>query len=201
MKPEVYKCRKCGTVLTPDNTYKTYIDNHDYVCVECKRTESRLNSQARRGGQSMQDNKQCTQYLGVVVGETVLSKMFKDVKRMPITNKGYDFMCSRGRKVDVKTACEQMKPRSIKPIWYFNIFKNQIADYFICVAFDNRDELNPKHIWMIPSEDVKDVNGISVSEHSKSKWDDYELDLDRLVFACDMVKIGSRMKTVGNAKC
>ena len=55
------------------------------------------------------NNTACSLFLGVHVAERVLSHVFKQVKRMPNGNVGYDFTCARGRKIDVKSACVTSK--------------------------------------------------------------------------------------------
>lgn len=47
-----------------------------------------------RGEKPASENKQCPAFLGVHVAERVLSKVFKDVKRMPPNNRGYFLMFS-----------------------------------------------------------------------------------------------------------
>lgn len=93
-------------------------------------------------------NKQCGSYLGIYIAERVLSKIFKEVKCMPIHNRGYDFICNKGYKVDVKSATISTDG------WRFTIDRNSIADYFILLAFDNRENLNPMHLWLIKGNET-----------------------------------------------
>ena len=91
----------------------------------------------------MKLNKKCSQFLGCHVAERVLSHVFKDVQRMSNGNKGYDFICNKGFKIDVKSSCIQKNNSYI-----FSIRYNNIADYFLCIAFDNRENLNPQYIFV-----------------------------------------------------
>ncbi len=112
------------------------------------------------------EDKNSSQYLGIVVAERVLSKVFKDVKRTPMTNEGYDFICRRGYKIDVKSSC-----LNESNFWHFAIKRNKIADYFLFLAFDNREDLNPKRIWLIKgTEIIKTENLIAPLNERQSFW-------------------------------
>lgn len=137
-------------------------------------------------GDRISENKDCPLFLGVYVAERVLSKVFKEVKRMPPKNTGYDFICNKGMKVDVKSACE--RDRSGRKDWVFRIRKNKIADYFLCLAFDNREDLNPLHIWMLPGRLVNKHTGIGISESTIMKWGEYELEIDAVTAVCNTFK-------------
>ena len=94
----------------------------------------------------MNKNKECAQYLGIYICENkeFLSKILNIVECMPITNPGYDVVCEKDKKIDVKCSCLDNYNR-----WNFNIRKNKIADYFLMIAFDNRENLNVIHIWLV----------------------------------------------------
>lgn len=95
--------------------------------------------------QPLSENKSCPLYLGVHIAERILSKIFLEVQRLPLHNKGYDFICSKEHKIDVKSACLFKEDNA----WHFHIRRNKVADYFLLIAFDNRISLNPRHIWLI----------------------------------------------------
>ena len=95
----------------------------------------------------MENNKSCSQYLGIHIAERILSHIFHNVEQMPYNNPGYDLICGNGYKIDVKSVCHV---KDIPNKWNFPIRRNKIPDYFLCLAFDNREDLNPKHIWLIP---------------------------------------------------
>ena len=120
-------------------------------------------------------------YLGVTIAEKVLSKIFKNVKLMPYGNPGYDFKCGKGFLVDVKSGCI----RKNYIAWTFHINKNIIADYFLCLAFDNRDNLNPLHVWLIPNKRVSHLGALTISLSKLDKWSQYELNkLDNVKACC-----------------
>ncbi|MDD3906430.1 MAG: hypothetical protein PHS46_07930 [Candidatus Omnitrophica bacterium] len=130
-------------------------------------------------------------YLGVVVAERLLTGVFQNVERMPMGNPGFDFYCGKRYKIDVKASCLSFRqcPRS-SPKWEFSTKKNQIADYFACIAFDNRQELNPVHFWIIPASEVANKTTISVSnvESSLSKVRKYERPIDNILSTCNQLK-------------
>ena len=85
-------------------------------------------------------NKKSSNYLGITCAEQVLSKIFKGVEIMPYCYKGYDFKCNNGFLIDSKSSCVSKGKYNN---WQFHINKNKIPDYFLCLAFDNRKDLNP----------------------------------------------------------
>ena len=105
---------------------------------------------------------------------------------MPIGNSGYDFICGNGYKIDVKSATFSTKYHRA----YFNIHKNTIADYFLCIAFDNRTDLNPLYIWLIPGDDINHLTSTGVSMSTINKWNNYELDINKVVTCCNKMKNG-----------
>lgn len=144
---------------------------------------------ASNGGKSMSDNKDCPLFLGVHVAERVLSRVFKNVIHMPMGNPGYDFICNHGKKIDVKSCTIYTAPKKADH-WQFRIHKNTTADYFLCIAFDNRDDLKPLHIWLLPGHLVNDKIGVSIAITTIDKWDEYRIDIDKVVACCDKLKTG-----------
>ncbi len=103
---------------------------------------------------------------------------------MPPNNHGFDFYCGKVHKVDVKSSANGDKNDS----WSFGIRKNAIADYFLCIAFDNRDDLNPEHLWLIPGNDVNHLVHLGISKSTISKWSQYEQPLDKVLACCNKMK-------------
>jgi len=142
---------------------------------------------------SMKINKKCGVFLGCYVAERMLSYIFKDVKRMPNGNRGFDFICNKGFKIDVKSSCIHKNNN-----YAFAIKKNKIADYFLCIGFDNREDLNPQHIWLISSDaiinnkKVRNMIGIVIPNTVKSlaKYSKYELSdkLKETIECCTTLK-------------
>lgn len=134
--------------------------------------------------QSLSKNRKCSSYLGVHIAEQVLSKIFKNVEIMPYGNSGYDFICNNGFKIDVKSACRTKRNNN----WYFNINKNKIADYFLLLSFDNREDLNPLYIWLIPNNIINNKISKSISESTMNKWDEYKLNINKVVKCCNKLR-------------
>jgi hypothetical protein len=133
--------------------------------------------------------KDCASYLGVYVAERALSRFFDHIERMPINHPGYDFICGKGFKIDVKSSC--CLPGNVNSsYWFFTINRNTVADYFLCLAFDNRESLNPMHVWLIPGKAVNDRRGICISNSQKGikKYAQYEQPLDKVNKCCTEMK-------------
>jgi len=148
---------------------------------------------------SMKINKKCSQFLGCNVAEKVLSHVFIDVKRMPYRNKGFDFICNRGHKIDSKSSCLHENR------YIFVIKHNKIADYFLCIGFDNRENLNPKHIWLIKNDEIINKNSelknlyslsITNTEYGLFKFSKYEL-TDKLK---ETIECCSTLKSINKSK-
>lgn len=195
-------CRVCGIELTIDNWSLSYQKSVYYICKECNREKKRLYNidnpektmarsarfRRKKGYLPMNENKECPQFLGIHVAEhdvaeRLLRSIYKNVERMPINNPDYDFVCD-GKKIDVKSGCI-MKNRNG---WVFIINRNTIADYFVCIAFDNREDLNLLHIWLIPGHTVNHLVGASIMQSTLHKWAEYEQDLSELIICCEEIK-------------
>ena len=118
---------------------------------------------------------------------------------MPYNNKGFDFICDKGYKIDVKSSCFLT---SRPNMWAFKIRYNTIADYFLCLAFDNRKDLNPAHIWLIPGHIINHQTCASISKSTLDRWHEYELidKLGEVMTCCDAMKqsnvIEERLKQI-----
>lgn len=133
----------------------------------------------------MSENKSCSAFLGVHVAERVLSKIFKDVTTMPYANPGYDFVCNKEKKIDVKCSCKRVGSNNG---WEFHIRKNTVADFFLCLAFDNREDLTPLHVWLVPGGAVNHLQSTNISESSISRWAAHEIGVDKVVACCDSMR-------------
>jgi hypothetical protein len=140
----------------------------------------------------MREAKECSLYLGVVVAETVLSKEFDSVIRMPHGNKGFDFYCKNGYKIDSKASCLRDPNRYAGDnlFWNFHIRRNDVADFFICVGYDNRDKLNPMHVWLIPGKLLSHLISLTIlnTRDGLAKWSKYERPLENIVNCCDKLR-------------
>ena len=184
----IHNCIKCGApLIVGENTTQCKIDSHQHVCRSCTREYQQEHYHRIGRCQPMSENRDCSSFLGVHVAERVLSHVFKHVKKMPYGNPGYDFICGGGYKIDVKSSCRHVR-KNWADQWGFHIDKNTIADYFLLLAFDNRENLNPEHIWLISGCDINDHVGVGISETALAKWDQYKLDIDKVSACCNMLK-------------
>ena len=190
-------CRVCGTELTYENWYESAQKLNSYICKECNTKRNRLWRKAnpekvranwtrasrKQGKLSFDENKECSMFLGVHIAEPILSQAFKNVKRMSMNNPGYDVVCNRDKKIDIKCSCLHKDGR-----WSFAIDYNTIADYFLCLAFDNLEDLTPLHAWLIPGSKISHLSGIGISPGTIHKWDAYALDISKIRECCDAMR-------------
>lgn len=203
-----YKCHKTK-FLDEFNNRKTTKDGKDWLCKKCSIENSKIQYQKhkeknrersrkysrehkdeirqQRGRLSMYENKSCAQWLGIVIGERLCKYLFKDVEVMPNRNKGFDIICNKGKKIDVKTACVTLGHGKY-PQWGFNISRNTVADFFILIAFDNRTDLNPLHLWMIPGKELNGQTGTQISPSTIHKWNEWKRNIEDAQFCCTEMK-------------
>lgn len=132
-------------------------------------------------------NKSCASFLGIYVAEHVLSMVFNDVKIMPPNHNGYDFICNKGMKIDVKAAC-LTKSHGEYVQWNFSLRRNTMADFFLCLAFNTRNDLDPVHLWLIPGNEINHLMGASIAKSTINKWDNYKLDITKVIDCCNTLK-------------
>jgi hypothetical protein len=133
------------------------------------------------------ESRDSSSFLGVFVAERALSKFFDHIERMPYGNPGFDFICGKGYKIDVKSACKLSKPIH-SDFWHFNIKHNKEADFFLCLAFDNRASLEPLHVWLIPGKILNHLHGFVIPESRLYKWSQYEKPLDKVIACCQALR-------------
>lgn len=179
-------CRKCDNEKS-----REYHQNHREERREYRKGYYEETGREKRGHQSMYENKLCPQYLGIVIGERLCRHLFKDVEVMPYGNPKFDIICNRGKKIDVKISCIRLGKNKKPTInnWTFNIRKNTVADFFILVAFDNIESLNPIHMWMIPGNEINNNLGESISSSTIHKWDKWKKDIKHAQLCCAEMKI------------
>jgi hypothetical protein len=135
----------------------------------------------------MEEAKNSAPYLGVYVSERILSTFFDHMERMPVNNPKYDYICGKGFKIDIKSSCRRYQGTAYS--WNFAINHNIVADYFLCLAFDNRESLNPEHVWLIPSTVLGDRVSVGIHNGKLDKWARFERALDRVMSCCNKMKI------------
>ncbi len=183
-----------------EKKYPYYLE-HKEEAEECFKREWYLIAMkaSTLGITSSKINKECASFLGDHVAERVLSYVYKDVQRMPYGNKGYDFICNKGFKIDVKSSCLNLYRNN----YTFAIRCNVMADYFLLIGFDNRNDLNPQHIWLIKSDEIMTpfigvganrklsfLNALVIPVLKLSKFSKYELSdkLKDVISCCDELK-------------
>jgi hypothetical protein len=135
----------------------------------------------------MNENQDCTQFLGICVAEKVCSEIFHNARRMPNNNPGYDIACNKNKRIDVKSSCIHIFSKTGMG-WIFHINKNKTADCFLCIAFDNREDLNILHLWIIPGNVLNHLTGTSISVNTLDKWKKWEKPIDEAVCYCNEAK-------------
>lgn len=99
-------------------------------------------------------NEDCSSWFGEFISQNYVMRTFEDPVEMPPSNPGFDWICKRGEKIDHKGACLSRSNKSSWRGWNFPINWNNITDYFILSAWDNRDSLNPLHVWVFHKNDI-----------------------------------------------
>lgn len=192
--PETKRCPNC-TQFKPRNDF--YADQRmnsgrKTWCKEC--THQYTKDRRHRLGiqRPMSEAKECSQYLGVYIAERALSRFFNNIHRMPMNNPGYDFICGKGFRIDVKSSCLHTISTQYSR-WMFDIKRNSAADYFLCLAFGDRDSLEPLHVWLIPGNKINHLAVLSISSNPKiiKKWGDVEHSLTKVSACCEEMKIQS----------
>lgn len=198
------ECKKCKSEYDRKYRYKHHKEKVEYDKVYRREHPEKRKEQhkdwyenvgrLRYSHISMYENKLCAAYLGIVIGERLCKHLFKDVEMMPYGFPGYDIVCNRGKKINVKTACITLTNDKY-PHWKFNISYNKIADFFIFVAFDNIEDLNPIHLWMIPGKEINDNSGKSISSSTIHKWDEWKRDIDDAQLCCAEMKNNEKVNS------
>jgi len=98
-------------------------------------------------------NENCSVYFGEFT-ESLMVQTFEGAAKMPPNNPGFDWTCKRGDKIDNKGSCLVYLADRWAGRWEFYIDYNNIADWFILSAWDNRDSLNPLHVWIFHKNDI-----------------------------------------------
>ena len=161
---------------------KKYSDEHRAVIADYHKKYH-----ISKHGMKMKTNVNCAQYLGINVAERVLSKVFKNVQKMPMHPSGYDFVCNKGKKIDVKSSTTHMSTHDTA-YWEFTVNKNTVAEFFLCIAFDDRENLTPLHVWLLPGDSVNHLKNATIAASTVHKWDEYRLDIDKTVRCCDSMR-------------
>lgn len=148
-----------------------YREHHDHEL------ETMAEYRHSKGMEPMTTAKDSSLFLGVHVTEAAIREAYPDIKQMRHGNPKFDLIDIDGSKIDVKSATTYRFKNKDAIRWEFRIRKNDVPDFFICVAFDNRDDLNVIQAWKFPGSVVNHLETLSISPGSFKKWEQYEIDL------------------------
>lgn len=126
---------------------------------------------------SMSENKDCASWLGVNEGEPLfekfLKKIFEYVEKTDYLDGGIDFNCKKPRQefinkyphlelnklrdeectLQLRIRCLTFYKNCDWSGWKFNLDNNN-SDFTILCGYDNRDNLEPVHIWMFYKNNI-----------------------------------------------
>lgn len=108
----------------------------------------------------MSENENCSHFLGTYIaerqyGRIILPEMFGGIeKEMPYGNPWYDFLVKGNIKVDIKSCCLRRDERYNWMGWEPHARFNNVTDYFVILAFDDRENLNLIFIWSIGKNEI-----------------------------------------------
>ncbi len=171
-------CKECKRIW--------YDQNRDAINIRVREWRHKNNALGAQKHPSnlnrpLEEARDSAAWLGVYIAERALYKFFDHVERMPYGNPGYDFVCAKGYKIDVKSSCLHLEgSRQGHVYWSFAINYNKIADFFLCLAFDDREELKPMHVWLIPRSRVNGMKHLSIAQSTTNKWIEFEKPLDKI---------------------
>lgn len=156
------RCSNCGQIKSLSLFYKRTDRKNGYKseCIDCI-LEKRESYRRSKGIKPFYENKDCSMYLGDLA-ERALSHYFKNIIRMPLCNRDYDYICGKGLKINVKASTRHNRNAKNLEGWQFEIKHNCVADYFLCSAFDSRKSLNPEHVWLIPGKVINHLRFASI---------------------------------------
>lgn len=96
----------------------------------------------------IKENRKDTRFLGVYIAENAVARLFKGSQKMPHYNVGYDIICPKGHRIDVKATILNRYN-----LFSFHINRNMVADYFVLIGFNNIIELKPLYLWIIKGDE------------------------------------------------
>lgn len=100
------------------------------------------------------ENEECPQYLGVHIGEEaskpILVDLFGGIEKIMRHNyPWYEFVVKGGYKIDVKTAT-----LDCRGYWEYHILRNNVADYFLLLAYDDMSNMYICHVWLVKKDEM-----------------------------------------------
>ncbi len=145
----------------------------------------------------------CSAYLGVYIAENILPYIIENTERMPYGHEGYDAICKKGKTIDVKSSCFIHCESNRTTQFNFHIEKNKASDYFLCIGFDNRENLNVLYIWLIKGDEIirgrklNEFATLSISKKSLKDFNRYEVinKLDRVRSEIEKIKKNNNIQS------
>lgn len=133
-----------------------------------------------RGYQSpMSENLDCSNHLGIYIGERniakeVLSMIFEKIENMRCNNSGFDFICknpieefienrpifnfAKEGEYKINVKCRRLSDNSYNyNKWNFPIRYNDISDYFLLIGFNGEyddNKLEPLFAWLFRKNEI-----------------------------------------------
>lgn len=110
------------------------------------------------------ENRKDPRFIGLYIAENSILKLFEGSQKMKCGNHGYDIVCNKGYKIEVKAAT-LTRQNTLS----FHIARNKIADYFILIGFNNIIELRPLYLWIIKNDEIirgcrlRDIDVLGIS--------------------------------------
>ncbi len=184
-------CPQCKQVLPASAFHKAKgtLDGLRAWCGACEVDHCREWRHQKNLHKPLDENKACSSYLGVYIAERLLPGVFKGaIERMPYGHKGFDFLCEKRKRIDVKSGCLIAYRGHYK--WGFKINQNKEADFFLLIAFNNREDLTPMHCWLLPGKLISHLITLSIHNSAKvlEKWAEYEKPLDDVLSCCQQLR-------------
>jgi hypothetical protein len=190
-----YRCPMCNQTKNIEEFYlhQTGKDRLRPVgyCKTCNHIRSKEWKHTKGGVIPISEAKESPSWLADI-SEQVLARYFNHITRMPRNNPGFDLICDLGYLIDVKSACSYIDTRSKHPVdsWNIEIERNKIPHYFMILVFNNRQSLQPKHVWLIPGPVINHLITLHISNTEKclTKWSKYEKSLDKVIACCNRLR-------------
>ena len=166
-----------------------------YGCLKCLKEYSKRYREGLVGLGPHSKKPGCSQYTGLYIAETVLSKAFSVMEKAH-PHAPYDFICGKGYKVDSK--CSLLLPHNGKKAsrWMFRVKRNKVPDAFCFIALQNTidtitDSPQIAYVWLIPGDaliegrPLNDRTAINVAPSTISKLEPFRRsDMEGKITTC-----------------
>lgn len=117
------------------------------------------------------ENKSCPLYFGDYIEKKYVMQIFEDpilfeykkddMGRIIDKIKPYDYICKKGLKIKHIASCVRIDEFHLSsymgdpiPYWGYLIKKNNIPDYYILSAWNDRNSLEPLYVWIIMGDEI-----------------------------------------------